>query len=121
MSVTSWHWRRHISRSSGSEMLAVSYYGALSDPPITEYLTVMHEGFAGNKAKTLMMSIAFNAGAKTSELVGADLTEAAKILNYAKPPKKISCRRDGKYHRVIRRDWAPADRARGAETLSAMV
>ena len=44
LEVTSWTWRKHISKASGIEMLAVTYYGGLSDTPITEYLPIMHEG-----------------------------------------------------------------------------
>jgi len=44
MTVTEWRWRKHTSRASGKEMLAVSYYGALSDPLVEEYFPVTHGG-----------------------------------------------------------------------------
>jgi pyruvate/2-oxoglutarate dehydrogenase complex dihydrolipoamide acyltransferase (E2) component len=37
---------------SGKDMLTVTYYGCLSDKPVTEYLTVLHEGYAGRAAFT---------------------------------------------------------------------
>ena len=119
--VTEWKWRKHVSRMSGIEMLAVIYYGGLSDPPLTEYFGVLHEGYAGTKSTHLMMTLAHKSGVKMSDLVGVDLDTAVELLNNGNPPTKIICRRDGKYHRIIRRDWPDADRARGAETLSAMV
>jgi DNA repair protein RadD len=119
--VTEWKWRKHVSRMSGIEMLAVIYYGGLSDPPLTEYFGVLHEGYAGTKSTHLMMTLAHKSGVKMSDLVGVDLDTAVELLNNGNPPTKIICRRDGKYHRIIRRDWPDANRARGAETLGAMV
>lgn len=119
--VTEWKWRKHVSRMSGAEMLSVSYYGGLAATPITEYFAVLHEGYAGTKATTLIMSLAHKAGLKMGDLAGTDLDTAVEILNRGNPPTKIICRRDGKYHRVIRRDWPDANRTRGAAALSAVV
>jgi DNA repair protein RadD len=121
LEVTEWKWRKHVSRMSGAEMLAVSYYGGLADPPITEYLTVLHEGYAGIKSASLMMTLGHKAGLRMSDLAGVDLDKAVEILNRGNPPKKILYRRDGKFHRVINRYWSDANRARGAAALSAVV
>ena len=50
MTVTGWTWRRHIGHNSGKLMISTTYYGALSDQPVTEYFPVLHEGYAGEKA-----------------------------------------------------------------------
>jgi DNA repair protein RadD len=103
MVVTGWLWRKHTSKTSGKDMLAVSYYGQLSDPSVTEYLPVTHEGYAGQKAITQLVKIAQGAGATFN---GADSLEAwADCLNNGKPPIVINYKRDGKYHRVLTREW----------------
>jgi DNA repair protein RadD len=70
---------------------------------VTEYLPVTHEGYAGQKAITQLVKIAQSAGATFD---GVSLLEDwAKRLNDAHPPIVISYKRDGKYHRVLRREW----------------
>ena len=103
MVVTEWLWRKHTSKTSGKDMLCVSYYGELSDPSVTEYLPVTHDGYAGQKAISQLVKMAQSAGATFD---GVNLLEDwAKRLNDAHPPIVISYKRDGKYHRVLRRDW----------------
>lgn len=103
MVVTDWLWRKHTSKTSGKDMLCVSYYGELTDPSVTEYLPVTHEGYAGQKAITQLVKIAQSAGATFD---GVSLLEDwAQRLNEAHPPIIISYKRDGKYHRVLRREW----------------
>jgi DNA repair protein RadD len=104
LAVTSWLWREHTSRTSGKDMLAVTYYGALSDPSVTEYFPVTHEGYAGRKAMDAVVSIAGKAGASFEPEDG--LEQWADRLNVAAIPNEIEYRRDGKYHRVTRRTWA---------------
>ena len=110
LEVTTWNWRTHISKASGKLMLAITYYGDLSDKPITEYLPVLHDGYAGQKAMQLLFTMA-NAS-------GADLSQASRIegeegLDYigvqmsnSAPPKLIEYRMDGKFYRVLKRSWA---------------
>ncbi|MEY2902469.1 MAG: hypothetical protein RLY89_1575 [Bacteroidota bacterium] len=106
MAVTSWEWRKHISRASGKEMLSVSYYGALSEPPITEYFAVLHEGYAGQKALQNLAIIARNAGMVYSDIMNlTDLNKAASILNASQHPDSIEFKKDGKYYRVLKRTW----------------
>ena len=104
MDVTAWTWRTKTSRSSGIDMLMVSYYGGLSDPPISEYLCLNHEGYAGQKAARLLAQIAKDSGVEVSPTV-ATLDVIAGIMNSGKPPRQIEYKRDGKYHRVMRRTW----------------
>jgi len=104
MTVTAWKWRKHTSSASGKDMLAVTYYGALSDPSVVEYLTVLHEGYAGAKAMRLLTKIADHAGVS---FAGAkSLDDWADRLNVGACPSEIEYRKDGKFYRVMRRSWA---------------
>jgi DNA repair protein RadD len=107
MSVTDWHWRKHISRASGNEMIALTYYGGLTDPPITEYLPVLNQGFAGNKAMQLLHDIARQSNATLSGINQAaePLTYLVAQMNNSNPPATISYRRDGKFYKVVKRLW----------------
>lgn len=104
MSVTDWQWRKHISRASGKEMLAVTYYGALSDRPVTEYLTVTHDGYAGQKARTLLAKMVQQSNAG-DVMRNETLDDVAFDLNNAAFPAMIKFRMDGKFHRVTDRRW----------------
>ena len=104
MNVTSWTWRKHTSRTSGKEMLRVTYYGGLSDAPIHEYLTVNHGGWAGQKALKTFSELASKSGVDMVDLQNADLDLASMIMNDAMPPTSIEYRMDGKYHRVLKRN-----------------
>ena len=104
MEVSAWTWRAQVSRSSGVEMLMVSYYGGLSDPPISEYILINHDGYAGHKAAKTLAEIARSAGVDWLEALGT-CAAIAGVMQTGKPPKLIEYKRDGKYHRIIRRDW----------------
>ena len=104
MEVTSWHWRKHISRTSGKEMISVSYYGGLSELPVTEYLAVTHDGYAGTKSRRLLAEIAAKSGALLDYKV-ADLVQIADAMNDSNNPYEISYRKDGKFFTVIDRTW----------------
>jgi DNA repair protein RadD len=110
LEVTSWIWRKHVSRASGKLMLACTYYGGLSDKPITEYLPVLHDGYAGKKAMRLLMNIAQLSGAKLSDAAHLEEYEGldyiAANMSNATPPKSIEYKPDGKFFRVIKRRWS---------------
>jgi DNA repair protein RadD len=106
MRVRSWTWRRHISRASGNEMLSVTYYGALSDPPITEYLAVLNKGYAGQKANNLLMLLARLSGAV--QFVDTDanwLDSVSRAMNQARPPEIIEYKKDGKFFTLMKRKY----------------
>ena len=103
MPVTSWRWRKHTSKTSGKDMLEVTYYGGLADPGVKEYLTVTHEGYAGEKAVATLGIIASNAGVALKPSMTLD--GVAAILSSGKPPAGITYKRDGKYNRIIGRLW----------------
>ena len=105
LEVTSWTWRKHISKASGIEMLAVTYYGGLSDTPITEYLPIMHEGYAGQRAMSQLLSIANSASIVPGGLNVKTLEDMVQNMNMATPPEWIEYRKDGKFFRVIKRSW----------------
>ena len=112
MPVTSWSWRVHTSRTSGKDMLVVTYYGALSDAPVSEYLTIRHEGYAGDKAVGLLHSIATKAGLPIRHFLldvsvtHSNLQPLADKLSVATPPTAISYKKDGKFDRVLSRTWS---------------
>ena len=105
MDITDWQWRRHTSRASGKEMLRVTYYGALSDKPINEYLTIYHDGYAGDKARISLATIASSAGVPNVSSFEGTLEDLAYKMNESTPPGLISFRQDGKFYRVLRREW----------------
>ncbi len=105
MDITDWQWRRHTSRASGKEMLRVTYYGALSDKPINEYLTICHDGYAGEKARISLVTIASSAGVPNVSSFEGTLEDLAYKMNESTPPGLISFRQDGKFYRVLRREW----------------
>jgi DNA repair protein RadD len=103
MAVTSWTWRKHTSRTSGKDMLAVTYYGGLTDKPIKEYFPVTHTGYAGEKALQQISMIANKAA--ISFTPGTGLEHWAEVLTLGQHPAMIQYRMDGKYHRVVKRNW----------------
>ena len=110
LEVRTWNWRRHVSRASGKEMLSCTYYGHLWDKPITEYLAVLHDGYAGDKAMRQLMSMAGSSGAQLSEVShledSAGLDYVAVQMSNSKPPSTIEYKMDGQFHRVVKRSWA---------------
>ena len=103
MLVTGWIWRKHISKASGKEMLAVTYYGALSDKPITEYLPINHDGYAGQKAIWLLVQMKGKSGAPNT--LDNSLDGIAQAMNAGAFPYKINYKQDGKFYRVLTREW----------------
>jgi DNA repair protein RadD len=105
MRVTDWMWRVHVSQASGKYMLKVSYYGGLSEQAITEYFAITHLGYAGDKAMRELASIAARCGADCKGLGQLSLDEIVEKLNACAAPSVINYKRDGKFHRIIARDW----------------
>jgi DNA repair protein RadD len=104
MEITSWFWRKHLSRASGKEMITCTMYGNLSDSPITSYYAITHDGYAGEKARKNLAEIAHKAGVSL-DYSFADLHDIAKQITEGKPPQKIEYRKDGKFYRVISHQW----------------
>ena len=100
MRVTGWQWRRHTSRTSGRDMLRVTYYGALSDPPITQYHCILHDGYAGAKARRTLDDMIRQSGADgiTAE---AHIDAIAAEMNRSRYPQQITYKRRGKFYDVL--------------------
>ncbi len=106
MTVQEWHWRKHISRASGKEMVAVTYYGKLSDKPITEYFPVTHGGYVGEKAIKTVLEIATKGAPMTDvQAMVASLDGMVENMNRAVPPAAIKYQREGKFEKVVERTW----------------
>lgn len=113
INVKSWSWRKHISRASGKSMLSCTYYGAaLSDAPVTEYLAIGYDGYAGDKALKNLYDLARGANAKLAGVESMDGDEAlifiASQMNASSAPSSIEYKLDGKFCRVIKRSWSRA-------------
>lgn len=103
MRVKSWLWRVYTS-NSGKEMVTITYFSAdnLAEM-VTEYLCLLHGGYAQDKAQRLLYGIAKRAGAVIENPY--DLEEVVKTMNIVPPPVEITKERDGKYYRVTGRVW----------------
>jgi DNA repair protein RadD len=111
LDVTGWSWRKHVSKASGKEMIAVTYYGGLSDPAITEYLPVLHDGYAGDRSIQQCMIMANSSGADLSQAHRCHgqsdwLEYIVAEMGGSNPPSSIEFKRDGKFFRVMKRRWA---------------
>jgi DNA repair protein RadD len=92
-----------VSKASGKEMLAVTYYGALSDKPITEYLPISHEKDVGKWAMQKLVEMKQKSGAPNTD--EASLDGIAGAMNKGMPPATITYKQDGKFYRVLTRSW----------------
>lgn len=103
MVVKEWDWMKCYSKTSGTEMIKITYYGGLSDKPVKEYLCIKHEGWAGQKAMQLL-SMLLN---KTGQFlpVNGDIDTLCRQMNKITGPKEIEYRMEGKYARVLDRRW----------------
>jgi len=111
MEVTGWRWTKKVSNRTGIEMILCSYYGALSDPTIREYLTVAHDGFAGLKARRTLRTIAEKCGSDMSQFDGdSTLSDLASVMSKETPPAEIEYRKDGNFYRIIDRVWNDDER-----------
>jgi DNA repair protein RadD len=101
--VADWAWREHIAKKSGNYMVKVTYYpSALSEIPVTEYLAILNQGYAGEKAQQRLLSLFERSGA---ERWSNALPELCDILNQAQPPAAIKVEKQGKWDRVIGTEW----------------
>jgi len=109
LEVSSWNWRVHTSKASGKMMLACTYYGDLSDRPITEYLPVLHDGYAGQKSMQQLFTIARSSDADLSQYSQLrderGLQYISVQMSNSTPPSSIEYQMDGKFFRVMNRRW----------------
>lgn len=103
MNVRDWKWSIHKSRNTGREMILVTYYGAFSDPPVKEYLTVEYAGYPGEKARRTVSTMAQRAGVGLQpNMTMLDLTN---VMNKADCPHVIKYCKSGKFYQVSERLW----------------
>lgn len=103
LECTGWNWSKHTSRASGKEMLKVTYYGTLSDEPIKEYVCILHDGYAGQKALRLLGELANKANAIPPAQNALD--DICAAMNDATPPAIVEYRKSGKFYEVMKREW----------------
>jgi DNA repair protein RadD len=109
MKVTGWKWMEHVSRKTGKAMIKVRFYGALSDKPVDEYICILHQGFAGDKAKRIL-DIYVSSSKPNIDIYGVnDIEGIARTMNSATPPKLIRFKKNGKFHEIIDRSWDNAE------------
>jgi DNA repair protein RadD len=111
MTVKEWVWRRHVSTTSGKEMLQATYYGSdLMAPAVTEYMTVTHDGFVGERAWRTVSAIADHCRASGHKFADgwltASLSDVAASLSAAPPPDTVRYVREKKFFRVLARNWS---------------
>jgi len=106
LEVKRWVWLPHVGAKSGKEMIRITYYGDLSDKPISEYLCIMHGGKAGHKAMRTMTELAEKSGINIEP--SWTIADACKNMTKAKPPKTVKYVKNGKYFDVKRREYALA-------------
>lgn len=104
LKVKRWSWLPHVSAKTGKEMIRITYYGDLSEKPISEYLCIMHGGQAGYKAMRTMSDLAESAGIKIEPTWS--IVDACNHMAKAKPPTTVKYRKNGKFFDIIRREYA---------------
>ena len=112
MRVRSWWWYIRQSKTKQINMLCVDYENAeLTGDKVTEYITILHDGYARYRAEMTLRAIIDGCGADISTLDGESenyLDDIAEVLNSAKAPDSITIKKDGRYYRVLGRRWTPA-------------
>lgn len=107
MNVTGWLWRVYTSKTSGKKMLSVSYYSGITEKPIVEYLPLLHDGYAGDKAIKTLLHIIKESGATIDENCNIEGEKGLDVIvnrmNKIKHPNSIKYRRNGKFFKIISR------------------
>lgn len=105
MSVSDWQWRGHVSRASGKPMLTVTYYGTTS---VLEYLPVLNDGPFGEKMRALLVRISHESKVSLPRMELSDVNDMsvlADALNAGTPPQRIKYRKEGKFFKVLEREF----------------
>ena len=105
MQCSGWRWVKHLSKKSGKHTIAVTYYGALSDRPVTEYLCVLHGGEAGQRAWSTLTKIMQEVTLPPGLLADGDIDSIISAMGQAKHPAWIQHAVDGQFQRITRRSW----------------
>ncbi len=104
--VSGWNWVVHTGKGSGIQMLRVDYETAeLTEPNVSEYFTIKHEGKGGEYAWKKLFQVASKSGVHIR--TDFEIQELADRMNAGQAPSSIEYARDGKFFRVLKRDFAP--------------
>lgn len=109
MRVRGWWWYVRQSKAKQINMLCVDYENAeLTGDKVTEYITILHDGYARYRAEMTLRAIMDGCGADISAVNGENenyLDDIAEVFNSAKAPDSITIKKDGRYYRVLKRHW----------------
>lgn len=117
MELRGWFWSVQHSSKNGLPMLRVDYSpkNFTKFVRVSDYLCLMHEGYAAKIGAKLLHYLMQESGIDVKCTDAAvldglenedDLRNLAKIMNEnSQPPLKISYVRDGKYFKVVGREW----------------
>jgi DNA repair protein RadD len=104
LKVTDWLWTVQESRKTGIEMIVVTYIGGFGVPSVREYLTVMHDGYAGRMGMKKLHAIA--AGGRVDLPEDGDIYDlASHMQKKAFTPNQITYKMAGKFPEIIDRSW----------------
>jgi DNA repair protein RadD len=106
MDVTRWVWFVHKAKKSDKPCLAVTYSGH-NGQHITEYFTIWHEGYAGSKSRKIFFNEAIGGALSEKKhlLLVEHALEYAEIFTAFIPPRSITYEYDGKFPRIIKREF----------------
>jgi len=101
--IAYWKWSVELSKKSGKEMIVCRYYpDGIGEQPIAEYFCVYHDGFAGIKGRKAIKEIC--------DAIGFDtIPNDTKELDRAQCPLSLKYVMDGKFPRVLARDFPPVE------------
>jgi len=102
LEVKYWAWEKKVSKS-GNDMIVVSYYGSPSDPILREYLLIWNDGFAGTKGRATLTDICSGLGVTWQSYQSVE--DLMREVTMMPPPRRVRYERDGKYLRVMGREW----------------
>lgn len=105
MPIKSWLWNTFTSKK-GNDMIRVRYVSSdLNFEPIFEYFAIYNEGKAGQIARAklnkIIMSCKVNLGGSKN------IEETCRLLTLAEAPYSIKFYKDGKYKKIVGRNWLP--------------
>ena len=106
MRVTDWRWSPHVSRSTGKEMVKVKFYGDFTDPVITEYYPVQHDGYAGIKAMQRLTGILRHSSVAGQLADTSTMKDLSDLMNTGEPPESIKYFKRGKFYTVTAMEYA---------------
>lgn len=97
--VRFWNWQEYISKS-GKDMLKVVYF--TTEGTVSEYLCIYHDGYPGMKGRAILESIARQSGVKMD--MNMEVSDFLDELT-GHPPQSIEYITEGKFHKILSRQW----------------